>query len=44
MSGLELELSDLFGGRNVDLRTPEDLSRYSGAAVVEEAEMQYVRE
>jgi predicted nucleotidyltransferase len=25
---MELELSDLFGGREVDLRTYEDLSRY----------------
>lgn len=44
MAGMELELSDLFGGRNVDLRTPEDLSRYFRAAVLEEAEVQYVRE
>ena len=44
MAGLELELSDLFGGRKVDLRTPRDLSRYFRAAVLEEAEVQYVQE
>lgn len=44
MAGLELELSDLLGGRKVDLRTPEDLSRYFRAAVLEEAEVQYARE
>ena len=41
---MELELSDLFGGGNVDLRTTEDLSRYFRAVVMEEAEMQYVRD
>lgn len=44
MAGLELELSDLLGGRKVDLRTPEDLSGYFRAAVLEEAEVQYARE
>ena len=28
IAGMELELSELFSGRKVDLRTPEDLSRY----------------
>jgi hypothetical protein len=42
--GMELELSELLGGRKVDLRTPEDLSRYFRAAVLDEAEVQYVRE
>ena len=28
VSRMELELSELFAGRKVDLRTPEDLSRY----------------
>ncbi len=41
---MELELSDLLDGRKVDLRTPEDLSRYFRAAVLAEAEVQYVRE
>ncbi|MGH8776417.1 MAG: nucleotidyltransferase family protein [Jiangellaceae bacterium] len=28
MAGMELELSALFGGREIELRTYEDLSRY----------------
>jgi uncharacterized protein len=28
MAALEQELSDLFGGRKIDLRTPAELSRY----------------
>jgi hypothetical protein len=38
---MERELSALFGGRKVDLRTPEDLSRYFRRQVLEEAEIQY---
>ncbi len=38
---LERELSPLFDGRKVDLRTPEDLSRYFRKDVIEEAEIQY---
>jgi len=38
---LERELSALFGGRKVDLRTPEDLSRYFREDVLREAEVQY---
>lgn len=38
---LERELSAVFGGRKVDLRTAEDLSRYFRAQVVAEAEVQY---
>ena len=38
---LERELSVLFGGRRVDLRTPEDLSRYFREDVLREAEVQY---
>ena len=38
---LERELSTLFGGRKVDLRTPEDLSRYFREDVLREAEVQY---
>jgi uncharacterized protein len=41
---LEEELSQLFGGRKVDLRTPEDLSRYFRDEVVAQAEVQYARE
>ena len=40
---MERELSALCGGRKVDLRTPEDLSRYFRQRVVEEAEVQYVQ-
>lgn len=38
---LERELSAIFGGRKVDLRTPEDLSRYFRTDVIAEAELQY---
>ncbi|MBN1250343.1 MAG: nucleotidyltransferase family protein [Anaerolineae bacterium] len=38
---LERELSVILEGRDVDLRTPEDLSRYFRDTVVEEAEVQY---
>jgi predicted nucleotidyltransferase len=38
---LERELSGLFGGRKVDLRTPEDLSRYFRQRVLEEARLHY---
>lgn len=40
---MEEELSAIFGGRKVDLRTPEDLSRYFRDKVVTEAQVQYVR-
>jgi predicted nucleotidyltransferase len=40
---MECELSDLFGGRKVDLRTPEDLSRYFRDEVLARAEVQYVQ-
>jgi predicted nucleotidyltransferase len=39
---MEEELSIVFGGRKVDLRTPEDLSRYFRDEVVKSAEVQYV--
>ena len=38
---MERELSALLGGRKVDLRTPEGLSRYFRQSVLAEAEMQY---
>ncbi len=44
VAGMELALSELFSGRRVDLRTPEDLSRYFRQAVLDEAEVQYVQE
>lgn len=41
-SGMEIELSKIIGHK-VDLRTPEDLSRYFREEVVESAEVQYVQ-
>ena len=38
------ELSAVFGGRRVDLRTPEDLSRHFREKVLSEAETHYARE
>jgi predicted nucleotidyltransferase len=38
---MEEELSSLFG-RTVDLRTPQDLSRYFREEVIENAEVQYL--
>jgi len=35
LSSMERELSTLFGGRKVDLRTPMDLSRYFRDEVIE---------
>ena len=40
---LERELSPLFDGRKVDLRTPEDLSRYFRQTVIDQAEVQYAK-
>jgi predicted nucleotidyltransferase len=40
MAGLELELSDLFG-HQVDLRTPQELSRYFREDVLRTSEVQY---
>ena len=40
---MEEELSGLLGGHKVDMRTPEDLSRYFRDKVVASAEVQYVR-
>jgi uncharacterized protein len=38
---IEIELSPLVGGRKVDLRTAQDLSRYFRDEVVQSAELQY---
>ena len=38
---MERELSALLGGQKVDLRTPQDLSRYFRQRIMEEAEVQY---
>ena len=42
MATMEAELSTLLQGRKVDLRTPQDLSRYFRDAVMREARVQYV--
>ena len=44
IAGMELELSELFTGRKVDLRTPEDLSPYFRQDVLATAEVQYEQE
>jgi len=41
MARLERELSALFGGRKIDLRTKEDLSRYFRDAVAASAKVIY---
>ena len=41
IAGMELELSELFTGRKVDMRTPEDLSPYFRQDVLATAEVQY---
>jgi predicted nucleotidyltransferase len=41
LASIEIELSNLLGGRRVDLRTPEDLSRYFRDEVIREAAVQY---
>src|SRR5271170_5286003 len=41
MAEIELELSSLLGGRKIDLRTAQDLSRYFRDEVVRSAEPQY---
>ena len=41
MAAIEAELSELLGGRKVDLRTALDLSRHFRAEVVRTAEVQY---
>jgi predicted nucleotidyltransferase len=40
---MEEELSGLLGGHKIDMRTPEDLSRYFRDKIVATAQMQYVR-
>jgi uncharacterized protein len=43
LAGIESELSELLGGRSVDLRTQADLSRYFREDVIREAELQHAR-
>ncbi|NMB85306.1 MAG: Nucleotidyltransferase domain protein [Methanosaeta sp. PtaB.Bin018] len=40
---MERELSTIFEGRRIDLRTAEDLSRYFRDDVLREAEVQYAQ-
>ncbi len=40
---MERELSEIFGGRQVDLRTAGDLSRYFREDVLREAVVQYAQ-
>ena len=41
IAGMEIELSQMLG-RKVDLRTPQDLSRYFRQEVLDSAQVQYV--
>lgn len=41
LAAIERELSQLLGGRRVDLRTPQELSRYFREEVVRTAKVQY---
>jgi predicted nucleotidyltransferase len=43
LARMERELSELLGGRKVDLRTPEDLSRYFRDEVLAGAEVRYAQ-
>ena len=43
IAGMEIELSELAGGKKVDLRTPGDLSRYFRDEVTRMAQVQYAR-
>ncbi len=41
LAAIEEELALLLGGRRVDLRTPQDLSRHFRDTVLQQAEVQY---
>jgi uncharacterized protein len=41
ISRMERDLSQIFGGRKIDLRTPEDLSKYFRQQVLSTAKVQY---
>ncbi len=43
LAAMERELSALIGGRRVDMRTPNDLSRYFRDDVVAQAVVQYAQ-
>jgi predicted nucleotidyltransferase len=44
MAAMERELSTMFGGRKVDLRTPKELSPYFRDEVIRTAVIQYAAE
>ncbi len=44
LTGMELEVSGLFGGRKTDLRTSMDLSRYIRQSVLDGAQTLYTQE
>lgn len=44
LARMERELSIVFGGRKIDLRTAEDLSRHFRKQVVETAQVAYARQ
>lgn len=43
LAGMELDLSEILGGRKIDINTSQCLSRYFRDKVVAEAEVQYVQ-
>lgn len=43
MARMERELSLIFGGRKIDLRTPEDLSKYFRKDVINNAKVAYAQ-
>jgi predicted nucleotidyltransferase len=43
LADMERELSAILGGRTVDLRTPNDLSRYFRDEVIRSSQVQYAR-
>jgi predicted nucleotidyltransferase len=43
LAGMELQLSEILGGRKVDMNTPQCLSRYFRDQVQAEARVQYVQ-
>lgn len=43
LARMEEELSEMMGGRKVDLRTPQDLSRYFREEVLDAAVVQYAQ-
>ena len=44
LASMELELSELLGGRKVDINTAQCLSRYFRDEVLRKAEVQYAKE